>query len=289
MAPDAPHHDWLHQSSRYKAKPKSKSQVKPAEVKPAEGHDSLFPGTAGPLEGSRGRKVKEEGHAFRYRGHSRAHSHLSHSTNASAADPNLSSGLDGPDQHGHRPATGASDAASMVPPIDWDDDLSSDGDEDDQSIEELWFPGGHADIGGGWEVKEGETPLSHVPLVWIVREAQRSGLEFDEGKMQALDCLDDSAAEAKNMPTIEISTSAGREKIEEGGEIQSRFKSLLIDTASKGMLHDCLRFDQGSPMGTVVRWKLMEWIPFRRLDLTDDGKWKPIRWYVSLTSICLQD
>ena len=45
------------------------------------------------------------------------------------------------------------------------------------------------DIGGGWPLHPGEdVALSHVPLVWMVREAQRAGLEFDEGKLQALNC-----------------------------------------------------------------------------------------------------
>jgi hypothetical protein len=267
-----PHHDWMHRSSRYKAKPKPKV---PAPAKPA---DRLAPTIAEHLEAGRGRKgAHEENHVFRYRGHSRAHSHLSHSTNASATDVHLGFGLEDRDPGDHHSPAGVHDIASIAPPTDWDDDISSDGDEDDQDIEELWFPGGHADIGGGWEIRDGETPLSHVPLVWIVREAQRSGLAFDEEKMEVLGCLDNSAAaEANNMPKIEISTSAGEEKIEGGN--QSSFKQLLIDTASKAMLHDCLRFNTGSPAGTVIRWRVMEWMPFRRLDLTDDGKWKPIRW-----------
>jgi Uncharacterized alpha/beta hydrolase domain (DUF2235) len=36
-----------------------------------------------------------------------------------------------------------------------------------QDIQEVWFAGNHADIGGGWEKMEGEKwALSHVPLVW---------------------------------------------------------------------------------------------------------------------------
>jgi hypothetical protein len=36
-----------------------------------------------------------------------------------------------------------------------------------QDIQEVWFAGSHADIGGGWEKAEGEVwSLSHVPLVW---------------------------------------------------------------------------------------------------------------------------
>jgi uncharacterized protein (DUF2235 family) len=37
-----------------------------------------------------------------------------------------------------------------------------------QDIEEVWFPGAHGDIGGGWDLPEGEEPLSHGPLVWMV-------------------------------------------------------------------------------------------------------------------------
>lgn len=49
-----------------------------------------------------------------------------------------------------------------------------------QDIEEVWFPGGHADIGGGWGKSEKETwMLSHAPLVWMVHEAAKAGLEFD--------------------------------------------------------------------------------------------------------------
>jgi hypothetical protein len=32
-------------------------------------------------------------------------------------------------------------------------------------------------------------PLSHIPLVWMVREAQRAGLNFDSVKLEALHCV----------------------------------------------------------------------------------------------------
>lgn len=49
-----------------------------------------------------------------------------------------------------------------------------------QDIEEVWFSGGHADIGGGWSRSAGEKwMLSHAPLVWMVNEAVKAGLEFD--------------------------------------------------------------------------------------------------------------
>lgn len=39
-------------------------------------------------------------------------------------------------------------------------------DENDQDIDEVWFAGGHGDIGGGWQTTPGEKPASHVPLAW---------------------------------------------------------------------------------------------------------------------------
>lgn len=49
-----------------------------------------------------------------------------------------------------------------------------------QDIEEVWFPGGHSDIGGGWSRSDKEIwMLSHAPLVWMIHEAMKAGLEFD--------------------------------------------------------------------------------------------------------------
>ncbi|KAJ9496369.1 hypothetical protein H2202_008032 [Exophiala xenobiotica] len=49
-----------------------------------------------------------------------------------------------------------------------------------QDIQEVWFAGGHADIGGGWEKANGEKwMLSHAPLVWMVHEAEKAGLPLD--------------------------------------------------------------------------------------------------------------
>lgn len=51
-----------------------------------------------------------------------------------------------------------------------------------QDIEEVWFAGGHGDIGGGWTKGDTESwMLSHAPLVWMVHEAERAGLKFDPG------------------------------------------------------------------------------------------------------------
>ncbi len=46
-----------------------------------------------------------------------------------------------------------------------------------QSIEQVWFAGVHADVGGGYA----QTGLADVTLGWMMEKAQALGLEFDKG------------------------------------------------------------------------------------------------------------
>ena len=176
-------------------------------------------------------------------------------------------------------------------------------DEDEaarQDVEEVWFPGCHADLGGGWPLADGEeSPLSHGPLVWMVREAQRAGLEFDSENMLALKCCDETFNEITDpsmngaaMPGIQISTpsegnlfaSPRSEKSEPGWApgmapgkpSKSVFEQNLETAATKGVLHDCLEFNNGLTHASVISWKIMEYMPFRRMDLRPDGSWKAI-------------
>ncbi|CAI7638545.1 unnamed protein product [Penicillium pancosmium] len=65
-----------------------------------------------------------------------------------------------------------------------------------QDVEEVWFPGCHADVGGGLKLEGGENwALSHVPLVWMVHEAQRAGLQFDDDKLKQFRCFDHSISD----------------------------------------------------------------------------------------------
>jgi hypothetical protein len=47
-------------------------------------------------------------------------------------------------------------------------------DANDRTIEQVWFAGVHSNVGGGYP-KQG---LSLVPLVWMMREAEKRGLRF---------------------------------------------------------------------------------------------------------------
>ncbi|MGB6318315.1 MAG: DUF2235 domain-containing protein [Litorimonas sp.] len=47
-----------------------------------------------------------------------------------------------------------------------------------QSLEEVWFAGGHGDIGGG--NPRPDSGLSQIPLIWMARNARRSGLKLHD-------------------------------------------------------------------------------------------------------------
>ena len=54
----------------------------------------------------------------------------------------------------------------------------TDADGEDDGIVERWFPGGHADVGGGYPRHEADRSIE--PLNWMLGEAQAAGLVIDE-------------------------------------------------------------------------------------------------------------
>ena len=52
-----------------------------------------------------------------------------------------------------------------------------------QTVEQRWFPGAHANVGGGYE----RDPLSIRPLEWMQQRAKSCGLEFDYDPCQVRD------------------------------------------------------------------------------------------------------
>lgn len=116
-----------------------------------------------------------------------------------------------------------------------DEDNEYEDETAEQNIEELWFPGCHADLGGGWPLANGEeSPLSHGPLVWMVREAQQAGLDFDEEKLLRFKCCDDAyniaslgtASDGPSIPQIQVSepfSNPKSEKQESGCKYISEF------------------------------------------------------------------
>lgn len=185
--------------------------------------------------------------------------------------------------------------------FDWESE-----DEAEQDVDEVWFAGGHGDVGGGWPVEPGTKSTSHVPLVWLVREAMKAGLQFDTEKVVAMGCAEALHTEPEpapapkdrraTVPNIRINSFSPPSSPEVNGEPgmkplsnssshtatyqhprQNPFHELM-HKAHVARTHDSLSHDCGMSYASVLAWKIMEYIPFRRMDLQPDGTWKPIRW-----------
>ena len=155
---------------------------------------------------------------------------------------------------------------------------NQDDDDDEQDISEVWFPGQHGDVGGGWKLNpEDKYPLSHIPLVWMVKEAQLVGLEFDAEKLKRFNCYEvpgDGVFDSKQ--TIANGTTSNGHGIK--CKENDPFNNTLTETMDQGIVHDCLTYGGGVSFFSTLAWRLMEYLPFRRMDLQPDGSWKPIRW-----------
>lgn len=155
---------------------------------------------------------------------------------------------------------------------------TEDDDDDEQDISEVWFPGQHGDVGGGWKLNpDDKYPLSHIPLVWMVKEAQLVGLEFDTEKLKRFNCYEvpgDGIFDSKQTVTNRPASNGHGIQCKENDP----FNSTLTETMDQGIVHDCLTYGGGVSFFSTLAWRLMEYLPFRRMDLQPDGSWKPIRW-----------
>lgn len=148
-------------------------------------------------------------------------------------------------------------------------------DPDEQDIAEVWFPGQHGDVGGGWVLNPDDPcPLSHIPLVWMVKEAQLAGLEFDPEKLKRFDCYE----EPSYGTVIPVPGGDGAKSNVCREEHQDEFHKTLNRSMEAGIVHDCLTYGGGVSTFSTLAWRLMEYMPFRRMDLQPDGSWKPISW-----------
>ncbi|KAI0473050.1 hypothetical protein GGR56DRAFT_667300 [Xylariaceae sp. FL0804] len=180
-------------------------------------------------------------------------------------------------------------------------------DDEEQDIDEIWFAGGHADIGGGWEFVPGTKSASHVPLVYMIREAQKAGLPFDPVKLVDMGISEDvtpssdggidrpsaQAASSDNAQVPDIRVDPSTPMTETGPKNWDHFKQRssreeerhphrpfheMLHRAHLARIHDSLEFSSGLRRPQVLSWKIMEFLPFRRMDLRPDGSWQPIRW-----------
>ncbi|KAI1810668.1 hypothetical protein GGS20DRAFT_579691 [Poronia punctata] len=243
---------------------------------------SRQPSTEGAIRGRRTTLAPPEEHTFR--SHSRSISRATRST-----------------VEARRPGTDGRSEISRA----YDD---AESDDEEQDIDEIW--GGHADVGGGWEILPGSKSASHVPLVYMIRQAEKAGLSFDNRKLQEMGISEAAmhtasssgnhairGLEEASVPDIRIDISGpspispkssgldqanwahfNMRDFSEKQEPKPRPFHEMMHKAHLARIHDSLEFSSGLGTLPVLSWKLMEYLPFRRMDLKPDGSWEPIRW-----------
>ncbi|KAJ5291874.1 hypothetical protein N7478_001125 [Penicillium angulare] len=193
---------------------------------------------------------------------------------APSPSPRRRASTETPTQNGLMPdiaslKSSVSKTSLQVPNIKIPGNVYDDDEDDEQDIY----------IGGGWQLNpEDKWPLSHIPLVWMVKEAQHVGLEFDAGKFKRFNCYEEPTGEFLQAKDIMVSNGPGSNRNKNHCREKNAFKETYTQTMDHGIVHDCLTYAGGSSFSSTFAWRLMEYLLFRRMDLQTDGSWEPIRW-----------
>lgn len=111
----------------------------------------------------------------------------------------------------------------------------------EQDVRQVWFPGVHADIGGGY-TGDSSPGLAGIPLAWMIREARAAGVEFD-GKQERRLLWPRKLAAPQDL-TVEAVTEQYADA-EQHDEIRDHFY-----------------------------WRIIEQIPLPRKQRIDDQRWR---------------
>ncbi|KAH6886176.1 hypothetical protein B0T10DRAFT_607904 [Thelonectria olida] len=167
------------------------------------------------------------------------------------------------------------------------------GKHDHEDIQEVWFPGNHGDVGGGWPALD-NNPLDQnnpeqmtfwqrIKNFWTSRKPQGASSSLDDDRLQMSDI-----PLAWMIHQVELVGDKDTRAAVHWCKSLDKFKELMDDKDKKreeaetGFMHDCLAFGYGTGFVKVLMWKFMEWLPLiTRWELDgvdpDDKGWKNIR------------
>ncbi|KAI2623300.1 hypothetical protein GGR54DRAFT_46782 [Hypoxylon sp. NC1633] len=156
---------------------------------------------------------------------------------------------------------------------------------DHEDIKEVWFPGGHGDVGGGWPASA-DNPLDNsqhmtvwqrIKNFWTTRKAKDPTKDIRSDPFQISDIpLSWMIRELELVGKADPSAAVKWSNNVNG--FKRRFQKNK-QQALNGFVHDCLRFGYGAGFFTVLLWKFMEWLPIiTRWELEHTtNEWKNVR------------
>ncbi|RYP23434.1 hypothetical protein DL765_001139 [Monosporascus sp. GIB2] len=139
-----------------------------------------------------------------------------------------------------------------------------------EKIKEVWFPGNHGDVGGGWPVTPAPEGLWSTVKRWFTGDVQKIGTSADPGhdEFQMSDIPLDwmirelELVNAANPKEWAISFSQRKD-----GFRRVLRKKDKLKQAKEGRIHNTMSFSGGSTMLKAILWNVMA-----RYEL-ESGKW----------------
>ncbi|KAF4987498.1 hypothetical protein FGRMN_10329 [Fusarium graminum] len=132
-----------------------------------------------------------------------------------------------------------------------------------EDIREVWFPGNHGDIGGGWPAVDGSKLTAWQKFKYAIVSFKASNLPGDmvleDDRLQ----MSDMALEwmirevdrvGKNDPRSKVHWCHGMESFKANMDKTEDVEKNIIN----GFQHDCLSFGRGTAFFKVCMWKFME-------------------------------
>lgn len=131
--------------------------------------------------------------------------------------------------------------------------------------------------------KAPETPISPVVGNDRIPAIEVSGSPSRDSPMQSLQQQQQQSANLTPTPTNGTHASShAPAQASRSAPTSTRAtdpETYLLNSYIRGRIHDCLCYPSGGlSLSGTFGWKLMEYLPFRRMDLQPDGSWKPIIW-----------
>ncbi|KAB8342812.1 hypothetical protein FH972_022410 [Carpinus fangiana] len=152
-----------------------------------------------------------------------------------------------------------------------------------ESHKEVWFPGNHGDVGGGWAApKEDSKKREHLSwgewfkhVFWTDKDSVPSkGASFDHYQMSDIPLawmireLETVGAEAEN---ADYALAWNPFRLE-GFKYNFKTKGMQQEQALTAEMHDTLRFGWGVAWTKVLLWRFQECLPLARFELVK-GLW----------------
>ncbi|KAG9192994.1 hypothetical protein G6011_11728 [Alternaria panax] len=141
-----------------------------------------------------------------------------------------------------------------------------------ESVKEVWFPGNHGDVGGGWpapEVSEIKPKASWWRRVYKCLRSWRD--DKSKGPDRELDPYQMSDVPlAWMIREVELIEPKGSKSAVSWSRRKDGFKDNFfrkLSEAYSSPMHDTLEVGGGASLFKVMLWNFMEWLPFRRWEL----------------------